>query len=175
MQGDLWKIWIHLTLCSSAGCFNERQTWHIQPTHESLCSSGISLRWRCFHGNIFEVTLSIHYKMLQETCRWNLQRILCLGSILLTLTSFTLGSQDGSGGEERPHTIFFKWEQWPPMDDAMQEQSVNTASPTAFTCIGVQCNSNAAGVSVVLWQNWTEWEGKGKLWLQRSHLSQCHH
>lgn len=73
-----------------------------------------------FSWQYFEATLSIHYKTLQETCWWNLQKIHRLGSILQTPACFTLGSQNGRRGEERPPTIFFKWEQWPPMDDVMQ-------------------------------------------------------
>ena len=72
----------------------------MQPTEES-CSSGISFSLVTLFIYIFEATLSIHYKTRPETGWWNPQRILRLGFISQILTAYTLGTQNGWGGEEK--------------------------------------------------------------------------
>ena len=90
MRGDFRLIRIHLTLYGSAAfCFNELiwETALAYTTHtRAAAHSGISLSLAMlFSWQYYEATLSIHYKTLQETCWWDLQKIHRPGSILQTL------------------------------------------------------------------------------------------
>lgn len=64
-------------------------------------------------------------------------------------------------GEERPPTIFFKWEQWPPMDDAIQSGKGLTRHhpPPPHLC---GCNDSLMQQGSVLYHGKTEHSEKEK-------------
>lgn len=96
-----------------------------------------------FLWQYFEATLSIHYKMLQGPCWWNLQRVVCSGSILQNQASFTFSSQNGREGKKL-QPIFIEWEQWLLMDNVMQQQkpyhSITYCLLIAMSAMQLKCS-----------------------------------